>query len=435
MEIYIEKIKKILRALISRGFFHIFIGNTLVKLISLGSAMLLPRVLASKDLYGILATVDNINSYLILINGAGLSLSVLRFCAMAEAKKDKTAIFKFCLKGGLLVNCIILIIFVPIVIFSGFFAVGNYTLAKQYILISCLIPTLNYLLELAMVYMRANLLNRQYSRISVIYTALYAGFQIVLAYICSLKGVFIGRYLALSLIILIAFYMLLKNKTLVKETSSLGKFKKIEIVKYGIGAMVTNAFSLIMPLNETLVVNLLLEDLTATAHYKAASMIPSNLQYIATSVVVFIYPYFAKNTGNGAWIEKNVKRVLLGMIILMVPIIIIGYVLSPNIIALVYGNDYSQAVYLMQPMWIAFGVNSIIRVPIGNILAALGELKFNITLSIIISLIHFVLDFLFISRLGIDGAAYALMITYTVSSIASIVYIFYKSNTKWKNSL
>ena len=426
MKRYMDKLRSAAKNLLSKGFFHIFVGNTLVKCVSLCSAILLPRILVPESIYGMLSTVDNVNSYLILMNGLGLANSVLRYCAMKDTLEEKTAVFRFCLKFGLIADGLILLVYLPLLLFSTVFAGGNYGAAKLYILIACLIPLLTYIQEVAMLYMRANLMNKAYSKISVLYTILYAGFQVLLALICTLNGVFIGRYIALSITAAICFWMLYRNRVLSKEPSVLTKKEKKGIILYGMGTMVSNAFSLIMPYNETLVVNLVLQDLNSTAYYKAASMIPSNLQFIATSVVVFIFPYFAKRTGQWAWIRKKSLFVILGMLAIMVPIMTVGYLLTPQLITWIYGENYAPAIDIMKPMWLAFGINAIIRIPLGNILAALGKLRFNIILSVFISLLHLALDYLFISHMGIGGAAYALMIAYTVSSLCSIVYIFVK---------
>ena len=98
MKRYIEKLRSAVKSLLSKGFFHIFIGNTLVKCVSLCSAILLPRILVPESIYGMLGTVDNVNSYLILMNGLGLANSVLRYCAMKDTLEEKTAVFRFCLK-------------------------------------------------------------------------------------------------------------------------------------------------------------------------------------------------------------------------------------------------------------------------------------------------------------------------------------------------
>ena len=426
MKNYINKFCSAIKSLLEKGFFHIFIGNTLVKCVGLCSAILLPRILVPESTYGMLGTVDNVNSYLILLNGLGLGNSVLRFSAMKDTREEKTAIFKFCLKFGLIADCLILSTFLPFLMFSQLPSESNYGAARIYILVACFIPLLTYIQDIAMLYMRANLMNKSFSKISVVYTILYAGFQIILGRFCALNGVFIGRYIALSVTVLICFWLLFRNNALAKESTLLSTSQKKEIVIYGMGAMISNAFSLIMPYNETLVVNMVLKDLNSTAYYKAASMIPSNLQFIATSVAVFVFPHFAKHTGCWKWIRKNVLLVILGMVSIMIPVIVVGYCLSSNIILWIYGENYAPAIEIMKPMWFAFGINAIIRIPIGNILAALGELKFNIILSVFISMLHFAMDFFFISQMGIGGAAYALMIAYSVSSLCSLIYIFSK---------
>ena len=426
MKRYLDKLISALKSLLSKGFFHIVVGNTLVKCVSLCSAILLPRILVPESVYGMLGTVDNVNSYLILINGLGMANSVLRYSAMKDTLEEKTAVFRFCLKFGILADGLIILVFAPLLMFSTLFSGGNYGASKGYILVACLIPMLTYVQEVAMIYMRANLLNKAYAKISVVYTLLYAGFQVLLALFFSLTGVFVGRYIALSITAAICFWLLYRNKVLSKEPAKISKDEKKKIIWYAMGTMVTNAFSLIMPYNETLVVNLVLQNLDSTAYYKAASMIPSNLQFIATSVVVFIFPYFAKKTGQWGWIRKKSLLVILGMLGIMVPIMAVGYLLSPQLILWIYGENYSPAIEIMKPMWVAFGLNAIVRIPLGNILAALGELKFNIILSAVISLLHLALDYYFISNMGIGGAAYALMIAYGVSGLCSVIYIFTK---------
>ena len=201
-----------LRKLIDKGFFHILIGNTLVKCISLCSAIFLPRIIVPESAYGMLTTVDNVNSYLILLNGLGLSNSVLRYCSMQKTQGKKSAIFRFCLKYGVLADGLILVIFIPLLLFSGLFTNGNYGAAKEYILFASLIPVTTYLVDVYLLYMRANLLNKTFSKVSVIYSLLYAGLQVIMAFICFINGVYIGRYLALTTVAVICYVTLCKKK-------------------------------------------------------------------------------------------------------------------------------------------------------------------------------------------------------------------------------
>lgn len=420
-----ERLRTGAKALRARGFFHIFFGNTLVKIISLSSAMLLPRILSSTTDYGLLSTIDNFNSYLILLNGMGLSTSVLRYCSLEESKEGKTAIFHFAFRWGMIFNGILLLIFLPLLFFSTLFADGTYAAARMYILVACLLPSLTYGLDLVLVYMRSNFMNRSFARISVLYTLFYAGFQILFAFFAAIRGVIIGRYIAVSAIVAIGLFILFREKVLAKEPPMLSSDHKKELLRYGLGSMFANALSMIMPLNETLVINMALQDLSTTAYYKAASTVPSNIQYVALSVATFIYPYFAKNTGKTKWVKKYSLLTLAGMSVIMGAAVVIGFFASPYIIRIIYGKDYLPAVPIMQAMWVAYALNSALRIPLGNILAAMGELRFNIILSAVTCILHFGLDWFFISNMGISGAAYALTISYALSGAASFAYLLY----------
>jgi O-antigen/teichoic acid export membrane protein len=81
------------------------------------------------------------------------------------------------------------------------------------------------------------------------------------------------------------------------------------------------------------------------------------------------------------------------------------------------------ALGLMRMMWIAFTINSVVRMPVGSVLGAIGKVKFNAINSGITAACHLVLDYIFISYFGISGAAAALTIAYIGSGIANIIYL------------
>lgn len=74
----------------TKRFFHIIAGSTLAKIAGFVSVFFLPRFLSKAD-YGLLTYVNNIQSYVMLFNGIGITQATLRFCAQKsddEVKKD-----------------------------------------------------------------------------------------------------------------------------------------------------------------------------------------------------------------------------------------------------------------------------------------------------------------------------------------------------------
>ena len=81
-----EKIKSKLNGLIKGGFFHIFVGNTLVKMI------VIVRLVDKTD-YAYLTYADNLYNYVVSFAGLGMTSSILKYCAAADTEQEDRAYF------------------------------------------------------------------------------------------------------------------------------------------------------------------------------------------------------------------------------------------------------------------------------------------------------------------------------------------------------
>lgn len=415
-----------------KGFLSVFLGSLLVKCISFCSVLFLPRIIADTSQYGVLSIVDNFNSYLLIVSGLGLSNSILRFCVLQETYAGKRAIFEFCLKWGMVINGCILVLVI--------LGLSNIDLSIEgleiYLFIGLALPMFSYVFDCISLFLRADMKNKEYARISVIYTVLYGGFQILLALGYKVMGAIVGRYMAYIIIIVVAIIIIKKKSELFStKPLKLSRDEKKQLIYFAIGGLFANAFSIIMPMNEQMVVTAIIADETQTAFYRAASIGPTNLQFIANAVVICIYPYFTRHSDDFDWIKKKtfVTIGLLGAIIL--PMAIILFCFSPFLIKFIFGADYMPALGLMRIMWFTFSINSILRMPLGSILGAIGKVKFNAINSGITAICHIILDCIFITIYGINGAVIALTIAYTVSGLVNLLYIFYLYKKKRKESL
>ena len=424
-KVNVETIKQAFSKLREKGFFSVFGGTLMVKCISFCSILFLPRIIADTSQYGVLSTVDNFNSYLILVSGLGLANSLLRFCALKETYEEKRAIFQFCLKWGLVINGIIMLC----VIVALSFIELEFEGLNFYLLMGVGLPFMSYVFDCISLFLRADMKNKEYARLSVVYTFFYGGMQILLALGFKIFGAIIGRYMALCIAILVGVLML-KGRTELFGVSRIiltGQEKKA-LITFAIGGLCANSFSIIMPMNEQMMVTLLLADETQVAFYKAASIGPSNLQFLANSIVIFAYPYFAKHSNDFQWIKKKAALTVGAMAALILPVAAFMYVLAPWLIELIFGADYLPAVGLMRVMCIAFAINSIVRVSLGNVMAAIGRIKFNVINAAVTAFVHLILDYLLISYFAIDGAAWALTIAYTFSGLINVAYLMYLSH-------
>lgn len=415
-----EFIMSKLRLLWSKGFFAIFTGTFMIKMISFCSTILLPRVFGDPDLYGILSIVENFNSYLILIGGLGLANSVMRFCVLKEDYADKRAVFSFCLRVGTCINTAAFILVASYLALFDFKVPG----VRLYIFVGLAIPMLSYIFDCITLFLRADMKNREYAKLSVTYSALFAGLQVLLAIPWKVEGALLGRYVAFGASLLIGFMMLKNNTDLFKkEKGLLSKKDKKEICGFALGGLFSNAFSMIMPMNEQMVVTMILVSESQVAFYKAASIIPTQLQFVANAIIIFIYPYFVKHTNDLEWVYANAKKLMLAMVGVIGTIVLILFPLSGFLINFIYGEQYLPALPLMRVMWFCFAINAIFRLPLGNIIGAIGKVKFSAINGGVTAACHIALDIFFIRRMGIGGAAIALTIAYLGSGIANFVYL------------
>ena len=194
--------------------------------------------------------------------------------------------------------------------------------------------------------------------------------------------------------------------------------------------MISNLFSLIMPINEMTLINELIRDEVITANYKIAIMIPSQLAFVTQSIVIYYFTIIARmNDGNEIWKLSKKVGVLSAALILVISVV--GALTSPFIIRLVYGTQYEDAIGLSMVFWIVYALNAAVRMVPMNFLPAIGVAKFNAVMAAISCIVHLGITYMAISQFGIWGAGIATGIVYVASGAVYWIY-FRKKCLRYK---
>lgn len=414
------------------GFFHILGGNTLVKVISALSVIFFPRIMGGD--YGTFKLADNLFSYLLILNGLGMSNVILRYCAAFDTPEEQRGYFNFALRFGVIADAGLLAVFSGALYLPELFGVQVVRYGAGGILgMMLLMAFLDFVFGAAQSFLRTLRENKKYASVSVLYSALYALIPFVLAFLFgfagkSMVGAVVGRYLAYAVAIAVIFRMLRPLGPYRAKPARLSRPDRVGAVKYSINSLVASTFSLIMPYNESIVLSVMVTQ-PLFSDFQVAQLVPASIQFLSSSVIVFVYPYFAKNYRDGRWIYKNTKKIIFGMSAMMGVIAAIGIALSPEIV-LIFGSRFKtgDAVRLMRIFFITFAINSAVRMPVGNILAAVGEVRFNVANAIFSSTVHLGICWTLTARFGIGGAAYGLLTGYVISSVAAVIYLKYYCN-------
>lgn len=403
--------------LIKGGFLHILFGNTMVKMIGFISSIVIVR-LVTKEEYAYLAYSNNIYSYINLFAGLGLSTALLKYCSTSTSKQERKAYFTFALKYGGIFQ-LTLSIFMCLIIMNIDIPFEG---ARSLIYLSVFLPLLGHFVTTVQQYNRSQLQNKLYSGMALTQTVITFIFSVTLVLLLGVKGTIFAQYIAVIVAIIIGLTYVFKDLSNTNKIK-LPKKDRNAFFKMGISLMVAHLFSMMMQINEMFLVNNLIGDENATANYKVAMLIPSQLGIVTGSIMIYFFPIIAKMTDFRAILKKSIKIGLFSFGIITF-ISILGFILTPYIIKYLYGVEYSDSIQLSYIFWGVYLLNAGFRIIPMNILPAIGKVGFNSMLSIISAVVHVIMSYYFISSLGIMGAAYAIGIVYFVSGILYWWYLY-----------
>lgn len=414
------------------GFFHILGGNMLVQVIAALVPLLYPRVMGAD--YSTFMTAKTYVGYLLIFNGLGLVNGILRYCAITDDPGERNGYFAFALRFGLWANAVVVAVYGGII--AALQAFGIYHLpngATDIFLIYSLTTMLTFVFNALQYYMRASRENRLFSYTSVVNSAAFAFVQLGFALIFKvfgmvMQGAVTGIFAAYIISIAVALFGLKRIPAFRVKSIKLTGSEKGRVVKYSVNSMVATSFSLLMPNNESLLVNNMVSGVDFGS-FTASQMVPNALSYLANAVMIYSFPHFARQYRDGKWVLRNTKRMVLMMSVVMAVVALLGIALSPTIV-LIFGKRFAspESVRMMRVFFVAYAVSGAVRQPVGNVLAAIGEVKFNIINSMVTFAVHLSLCWYLTSNFGIRGAAYGLLIGYVFSALIASVYLRWYCN-------
>lgn len=408
---------------IKEGFLYILSGNILVKAISMISGIIIVRIIDKND-YAYYSYALNLYSYIDLVAGLGLASALLKYAATGEnVQKDKTY-FVYAGKMGTAIQFICSIALCTAVSFIRI----PFPQARTYIYALVFMPSLAYFLSTVQMYLRGQQLYKQYAATGLLQVVIVCLIGSLLSFKFNATGLVAGRYIAVIISISYGIKVLMPNLRTVKITI-LGK-KEIRLFwEMAISLMLAELFSSIMPANETFLINNLIKDEVVTANFRVAGLIPQQLILVTGSIAIFYFSKIAQIKDRSIAFSQIVRIAILNFCIVFF-ITVVGIVMSPWIIRILYGEKYMDAVFISNRLWIMRFINVAFRMIPMNFLPAIGETKFNSVCSFFSCIIHIVVDYFCILHFGINGVAYATIVVYVLSSIAFWVYLYYACKIK-----
>jgi O-antigen/teichoic acid export membrane protein len=421
----IEKGKSSVLMLWEKGALHILVGNFATKFVAFFGSVVLIRMMSKVD-YGLLGYMENIYSYAFIFCGLGLCNALLRYSVLSDGIEKKYSYYKYALTRGFIYN---LVIIGMVFVFNIFYAHPNgFDVARNLIPLLILALPFQDFINSNQMNERAMLNNKRFAAVSVISAFVLVVSRIIGAYLGDLRGVVLGIVLAnITVGISLCLSGYRKYFKGVKA-SILTRAEKRQANIYSLQYMITNGLWAVFMLMDIFLLGRILQDPTVVAEYKTAYTFSAAISIVGSAIAIFVTPYFIKNENNLPWVRRNyiiniaVTSVFVGLLVLFI------FVFARPIILVSFGAKYSNVTGLMRVLLISSFINNAFRASTANLLAAMGQIKYNMTISAIGLVLQITINLMLIPKYAGMGAAYTGIIVYGSMSLM----LFAVFNRKYK---
>lgn len=409
-----EKALELGKSLFKGGFFDIVGAGTLNKAMATIMSIVLVRVLSKYD-YGIYSYAFNIASFFIIFNGLGATSAALQLCCEAYNDKDKECrLYAYAYRVSYAAGILYLLIVLGIALFVPLSIPSSAPILALY----CAYPLLQQLFDIKTILLRVRLENRDYAFAMNLQTALTCVFSIIGALVYAAPGLATGQSLAL----LAAYVWLCRrfpfDRNYLRSSSlsrgDVAQFWKVSLIS-AFNSGVSQAFTLL----GTMFIGMYTANELVVSSYRVATTIPFALLFFPSAIVTYIYPHFVRHKNERGWTLRNYGLVTLGGGMLMACITLFFIVFARPVVVLIFGEQYLDAVPVMQIVMVGFFITATFRTPAGNLLVTQRKLVTNSVIGIILMIACVISSFILIPAYGMIGAALSYDICMLVGSILS----------------
>lgn len=145
--------------------------------------------------------------------------------------------------------------------------------------------------------------------------------------------------------------------------------------------------------------------------YSAAYKIIDILAVLPSLLLTALYPVFSRfDAENKMLLKKSFNLALRYVIVLSIPVVIGVFLLSDQIILLLYGAEYFQSVEVLKIL-IFISLISFINAPLFMVLNAIGKQKVTMINTAFTALANIIMNLILIPLFSINGAAVATIIS------------------------
>jgi O-antigen/teichoic acid export membrane protein len=414
-------LRESLRALVRRGLLHILGANAIAKLFGFVTTLVLVQLLTRAE-YGSFAYALSIVEFAMLSAGLGLSIGVMQFASERSRDEERRALFKYGLARGTQYNLLLALLIALVGLLVPMPVSGSGLIVAGL----AVVPLLRFVHLNHLSLLRAQLRNRAFSTLQVVHSVAMLAAVAALGAGFALSGVVAAYYVAPAITVAVGMRVFLwRDYSALRATEYPSRDERRMLLRYSAGMFLIHGMSELIYLVDVFFVGLIVGDESVVAAYKVATIVPFRLLFLAQGAMLFAYPYFARNRDDPAWLRRHLRYLLVGLGALNGALGVLGFIFAPQLIALLFGAEYGDAVVPFRVLMGAFVISGGLRIPAGNVIASLRKVRVSFHIAMISGVLNVVLDVVLIREHGSLGAAIATLVTMAVSAVLDLAYLAY----------
>lgn len=201
---------------------------------------------------------------------------------------------------------------------------------------------------------------------------------------------------------------------------------QFEFMSYGLYQSAGSLIAQLLFAVDILIIGIVLQSAEMVAQYKASNILPFSFLIIASAVLSTDYVKLARASEENTVFLKTYYSSYFKLFGIFGMAIIVFFYFSSGWLMKIFGAQYQGHPSLMFIFSIGVCGAILFRIPMGNILSAIGWPKTNALFSVIILILNLIANYFMILKYGIEGAAITTSALMWLSGLLSFgAFIYY----------
>jgi len=420
--------------LIAKSSFILFFFVVLSKILTLFYRIVISGI--SPEIYGLFSLAVMVSGWIIAFSSLGLLGGIVRYVSYYRGKNQINKI-NYLIKISLITSLISSILagillfflaeFIAIQIFNKpnlIIYLKGFSFAIPLTILSGIFLSIIQAFEKVKTYSFLRNVLDNTIKLSILLILIWIGFKTKAVIISYISGMFI--------ILLISFYICKYKITELFKKHSLDSKTKKQITKklfsYSWPLIFTGLVAFIFSWLDLFAIGYFIEDVAQAGIYSAAVPLAALMAIAPGLFIQLFFPLITKEFAkkDNKVIKEMSKQIGKWIFIINLPFLILILLFPGAIINLFFKPEYLAASQALRFLAIGMFFYSIFIVS-ENLLSMAGKSKIVLSNIIFASILNLILNFLLVPKYGINGAAFATMLTYILWSFLSLAQAHHKT--------